>query len=254
MAAVGRAARATRVIVPAARALSTPPPPPLPSHPFHNFSPTPPTFSHPNPPNGERPDAPVHDAEWEIRVGRGMLHLRETLPRLFDPSLGSDDLFPREVFSPHVVLKLPSPFPIRIPGLTAYRMAFATGRSGLHALHTDLATTLQRMTFSPPQAPHSLADGFKDTPAVRHRQIRVMLSLHGIPRLPPHHCAEWTTSNLYTFNPYSGLIASHEVEAIRPLPGEGVGEWVKHRLLGWTRQAEPAGPVGFSVKIEDVRR
>ncbi|TXT06742.1 uncharacterized protein COLE_06073 [Cutaneotrichosporon oleaginosum] len=184
-----------------------------------------------------------------------MLHLRETLPRLFDASLASDDLFPREVFSPHVVLKLPAPFPIRISGLTAYRMAFATGRSGLHALHTDLATTLQRMTFSPPTPPHSLSDSFKDTPAQRHKQIRVQLALHGHPRLPPHHRAEWTTSNLYTFNPYSGLIASHEVEAIRPLPGEGVAEWVMGRVLGWTRRAPatPAGGVGF-VEIEEVRR
>jgi hypothetical protein len=118
-------------------------------------------------------------------------------------------------------------------------------RSLTPALHTDLATTLQRMTFSPPTPPHT------------HKQIRVQLALHGHPRLPPHHRAEWTTSNLYTFNPYSGLIASHEVEAIRPLPGEGVGEWVMHRLLGWTRRnpapASPAGGVGF-IKVEEVRR
>ncbi|GMK56300.1 hypothetical protein CspeluHIS016_0301400 [Cutaneotrichosporon spelunceum] len=266
MAAVGRAPRlphrlplplgslgASRAL--GARALSSVPPPlPPPSHTTHNFSPTPPTSSHQHHSNGERPDAPVSDAEWEIRVGRGMLHLRETLPLLFDPKLGGDDLFPPEVFSPDVVLKLPAPFPIRIPGLKAYRMTFATGRSGLQALHTDLGTTLQRMTFSLPHVPESVSEEFKDIPTSRHRQIRVMLSLHGIARLPPHPHAEWTTSNLYTFNPYSGLIATHEVEAIRPLPGESVAGWVMHRLLGWTWRAEPAGPVGFSVKTEEVPR
>jgi hypothetical protein len=46
--------------------------------------------------------------------------------------------------------------------------------------------------------------------------------------------ATWHTSSLYSFSPYTGLIASHEVETIRPLPGEGVAEWLMSRLLGWT--------------------
>lgn len=29
-----------------------------------------------------------------------------------------------------------------------------------------------------------------------------------------------------------------EVESIRPLPGEGVAEWLRNRLLGWTKQEE----------------
>jgi hypothetical protein len=44
----------------------------------------------------------------------------------------------------------------------------------------------------------------------------------------------WKTSSLYTLSPLTGRIISHEVESIRPLPGEGVAEWLKTRLLGWT--------------------
>lgn len=95
----------------------------------------------------------VDDREWEMRVGecgfylerdghgdvhgaglggggesvfqvytdqslaKGMLHLRETLPLFFDPSSTSATLFPPEIFSQNVVLKLPPPLPIRV-GLT----------------------------------------------------------------------------------------------------------------------------------------
>lgn len=116
----------------------------LPQPPTVTFAPTPSAQRSPHPqtpppdpedPNNPRPDQEVSDAEWEIRVARGMLHLRETLPHLFS-DIGSDDLFPRDVFSPNVVLKLPVPFPVRIPGITGYRMAFAAGRSGLHGEST----------------------------------------------------------------------------------------------------------------------
>ena len=48
----------------------------------------------------------------------------------------------------------------------------------------------------------------------------------------------WKTSSLYTICPRTGLILAHEVESIRPLPGEGVTEWLKTRLLGWTGHAK----------------
>lgn len=70
-------------------------------------------------------------------------------------------------------------------------------------------------------------------PPARQRQIRILLTLHGRPRLPPHNEATWHTSSLYSFSPYSGLIAHHEVETIRPLPGEGVTEWLRQSLFGF---------------------
>lgn len=107
----------------------------------------------------------VEDAEWEMRVGKspllpkglsrqradrcvgaGMLHLRETLPLLLHSGHSSSDLFPPEIFSSNVVLKLPAPLPIRvsiicrgvvcvliiqISSLPAYSMLFSIARNGM---------------------------------------------------------------------------------------------------------------------------
>lgn len=99
---------------------------------------------------------------------------------------------------------------------------------------------MERLTYSPhsplsTSSPSSPSPIDSSIPARRQRQIRVMLSIHGTPRLPPHKHAVWHTSNLYTFSPYSGLVSEHEVEAIRPLPGEGVMEWIQHAVGGWTK-------------------
>lgn len=77
------------------------------------------------------PEAEVGDREWEMRVARGMLHLRETLPLLFDPGVSSRDLFPKDVYSRNVNLKLPHPLGLRLPGLHAYGLAFTIARNGL---------------------------------------------------------------------------------------------------------------------------
>lgn len=136
------------------------------------------------------------------------------------------------------------------------------------AFHTELQASLDRLTFSPsPAAANAPAASFftRRVSAHRHKQIRVLLDISGMPRLPPHHVSapsatwlscheyrivghekavyilgadwqetQWHTSSVYTFSPYSGLISSHEVETIRPLPGEGVADWLMSRLLGWT--------------------
>ncbi|RSH94573.1 hypothetical protein EHS25_004377 [Saitozyma podzolica] len=166
-------------------------------------------------------------------------------------------MLPSDVFSQHVVLKLPAPFPIKVSSLAAYSMAFSIARNGMSALHTDLSASLERMTFSPqPNLPDNRADMLlsrKSVPQHRRKQIRVLVSVSGIPRLPPHKEATWQTSSLYTFSPYSGLIISHEVETIRPLPGEGVAEWVMSRLLGWTTRhaaGEGAMPAPRAMAVE----
>ncbi len=50
-----------------------------------------------------------------------MLHLRETLPHLFDPRLSASELFPPDVYSKNVVLKLPAPLPIKVSELSFLR-------------------------------------------------------------------------------------------------------------------------------------
>lgn len=60
----------------------------------------------------------------------------------------------------------------------------------ISALHTDLTASLDRMSFSPsPQAATAPAAAFftKRIPAHRHKQVRISMSIRGIPRLPPHN-------------------------------------------------------------------
>ncbi|KAL7419743.1 hypothetical protein Q5752_005659 [Cryptotrichosporon argae] len=203
-------------------------------------------------PESER-ECEVDDREWEMRVARAMLHLRDTLPRFFDGTAMAD-LFPPDIYSRDVALKLPVPIPVKITGLQAYSMTFSIARNGMQALHTDLHTHLERMTFSPLPAGHPLAR----RTTTRNRQIRVQVSIHGSPRLPPHKEATWQTSSLYSFCPRTGLIASHEVEAVRPLPGEGVAEWLLHRLLGRQPEADPqpqpCRSVAVPTRVEAFRR
>lgn len=128
------------------------------------------------------------------------------------------------------------------------------------------------MTFSPtPKDLVSRRDllllSRRPIPSHRQKQTRVLVSVTGTPRLPTNHVsfsaiycrsqlirwqeAIWRTSSLYTFSPLSGLIISHEVESVRPLPGEGVAEWLKHRLLGWTgaKHDEEAIPCPRAVPV-----
>lgn len=83
------------------------------------------------PPNGQEDRDPhrlVSDREWELRVGRGILHLRTSLPRFFRPSSGTsisagsaggaaattEEMWPADVFSKEVRLELPPPLPVKV--------------------------------------------------------------------------------------------------------------------------------------------
>lgn len=48
------------------------------------------------------------------RSARAMLHLRNTLPRFFDADQSTSTLFPADIFSPHMSLKLHHPIPLKV--------------------------------------------------------------------------------------------------------------------------------------------
>ncbi|WVO13242.1 hypothetical protein L204_100855 [Cryptococcus depauperatus] len=218
------------------------------------------------PPDGGRgidPEENVDDREWDMRVARAVLHLQETLPHFFNSEMTTGIMLPPDIYSPNMVLKLPAPLPLKISSLPGYSMAFSLTRSGMQALHINLRSDLERMTFSP--SPSDLAKEDKKAalliakqkvPTHRLKQIRVLVSVYGKLRLPPHTETKWHTSSLYTFHPASGLILSHVVETIRPLPGEGVAQWLMSRLLGWssTHNGEGAIPCPRAVTLPPETR
>lgn len=103
----------------------SPPSPPTNPHTLSSQDHAPPPPAPPEP----HPEAEVSDTEWDIRVARGMLHLQETLPRLFDDD--TSVLFPSDIYSHAMVLKLPHPFPLKIGSLQGYKMAFGIARNGM---------------------------------------------------------------------------------------------------------------------------
>ncbi|KAJ9125555.1 hypothetical protein QFC22_000517 [Naganishia vaughanmartiniae] len=244
----------------------------------------PPYFSHDQPERYSRRDSKgkkpvregeeeeVDDREWELRVdlnsspqspplsyllGSGLLHLRATLPYIFNPPEDAP-LFPPSVYSNHVCLRLPAPLPVKLSSLHLYQFIFAMARHGMHVMHTDVYASLDKMTVSPNvTARMATKDLVKRSPNTerkrRNRQVRVELSVNGTPRLTPDHPTSWKTSSLYTFSPLSGLIIEHEVETIRPLPGEGVAEWLSHRLWGFrANTSEELNPVPAHARISDA--
>jgi hypothetical protein len=76
------------------------------------------------------PEEEVDDGEWEMRVARAMLHLRESLPLLFTDTT-SKDLFPDDIYSKNVVLRLQHPFPLKVSSLHGYTVAFNIARNGM---------------------------------------------------------------------------------------------------------------------------
>lgn len=223
----------------------------------------------PDDPSNPDPHRLVSDREWELRVGSGILHLRAMVPHILDSSVESER-WPASVFSKDIALVLPPPLPVKvraqqnesiqssflavdqvieidtpsflghpsqIMSLPLYSLTFTLARHGLHALHSDIQTSIERFTVSAAptlSTPSGSEDASKASPlSRRQRQVRILLKVTGTSRLGSSTTPTiWQTSSLFSFCPISGLIAEHKVETIRPLPGEGVAEWLRGRLMG----------------------
>ncbi|KAG8808458.1 hypothetical protein FRC17_003948, partial [Serendipita sp. 399] len=109
------------------------------------------------PRSGDRePDGPeVSDAEWEIRAGRAIALVRETLPDFFKVGLveySTDDENAESIYSPRIQLlytppaRLP-PFPptLHIEGLPLYHASSMFVRHTLSMFYTDISIELTRM-------------------------------------------------------------------------------------------------------------
>ncbi|KAF9531371.1 hypothetical protein CPB83DRAFT_761481 [Crepidotus variabilis] len=213
----------------------------------------------------------VGDQEWEIRTGRALYVIQETLPEFFlsglitsvnkatgapsrststfatTPSinflefhtLGDDE---EPIYSPKIQMQytppseLPPPFPktFHIEGLQLYVTSSGIVRHTMNALYSDLSLKTTKLIIkSPPQLPSS-SEG-KRRRINRDKSFVVRQIVNGVARVSGKP-AEWEIESTYTFSPTSGLIYKHIVDSIQPAPHVAVYDSLRlslGKLLGW---------------------
>ncbi|KAH9949738.1 hypothetical protein B0H21DRAFT_88273 [Amylocystis lapponica] len=194
----------------------------------------------------------ISDQEWEIRTGRAIYILQQTLPDFFSTGLvtsletpvlapGRDaqqrDDAVESIYSPRIrltytpLVPLPTPFPrtLHIEGLSMYMASSAFVRHTLNALYTDLHVVLRRVrVHGPPAAGAGPSPGLAgvDPPRGKHRSMRekslfVGLAVEGVARVSGVR-GGWEVNSTYTFSPLTGLVQQHTVDSIQPAPHQAV--------------------------------
>ncbi|KAI0654970.1 hypothetical protein C8Q70DRAFT_924479 [Cubamyces menziesii] len=282
----------------ACRSLSTPAPhepsPPTPGNApdfdlaawASTFPPSPQLLTASNSPqsggSSSRPDGPseLSDQEWEIRTGRAIYILQQTLPTFFSTglvsSLDTPDSAPRgkptdddtSIYSPNIrlVYRPPTPFPppfprtLQIEGLPLYLTSSVILRHTLNALYTDLRVELQRVRVHGPRSSstsglsagpsgtsedHPSSEQQAKTRSIREKSLFVGLVVHGINRVSKAE-GGWEVNATYTFSPNTGLIHLHNIDSIQPAPHQAFFDALQAVLsklgLG-SSQGESAGGV-----------
>ncbi|KAI0916693.1 hypothetical protein AcW1_010225 [Taiwanofungus camphoratus] len=172
-------------------------------------------------PEPERTDE-ISDQEWEIRTGRAIYVLQQTLPDFFQTGLVTSAEIPtlqppisdtaakaaseQSIYSPNIQLAytppvaLPAPFPrtLHVEGLTFYTASFAFIRHTLGALYTDLRVDLRSVRVHGPRSSsgkgplptQGLEPGLEGAPpgaerprSLREKSLFVGLSLSGVARV-----------------------------------------------------------------------
>ncbi|OSD07683.1 hypothetical protein PYCCODRAFT_1429912 [Trametes coccinea BRFM310] len=268
-----------RCLIAATRNLSTPAPPhelsPLPESAPLNFDPALlSAFASTFPPDphllklsitpqpggkGPKPEQQheLSDQEWEIRTGRAIYVLQQTLPSFFSTGLVSSvDTSPAisrpsvaltspddddtSIYSPNIrlVYRPPTPFPppfprtLHVEGLSLYLASSAILRHTLNALYTDLYVELQRVRVHGPRSsstsglsadrpdPDDPVDGPRQqgkTRSIREKSLFIGLTVRGINRVSKAE-SSWAVNQTYTFSPVTGLIHLHNIDSIHPAP------------------------------------
>lgn len=203
----------------------------------------------------------ISDQEWEIRTGRAIYILQQTLPGFFHTglvaSLAEDDNSARTgggggeaqgIYSPRVRLAytpptaLPPPFPrtLHVEGLPLYMASSAFVRHTLNALYTDLHVELRRVrvhgprTGTPAPGPDpgptwSDADNRRPRRTTRDKSLFVGLAVSGVARVSGAR-GGWEVHSTYAFSPVSGLIHQHTIDSIEPAPHQAVFDALRGAL------------------------
>ncbi|ESK91625.1 hypothetical protein Moror_2543 [Moniliophthora roreri MCA 2997] len=208
----------------------------------------------------------VSDREWEIRTGRAIDVLTQTLPDFFDVGLLTsinkstgepqptssihlpvvnvnplDYRTPNEslesLYSPKVRLsytppvELPAPFPktLHIEGLPLYIASSTFIRHTLNTLYSDLQVTLHKVVVNTPKysAQHDLTSSKQNKN--REKSLFIGLRVTGNSRVS-RAVGEWEVGCTYGFSPTTGLIHVHTINSIEPAPHQTVYDALRASL------------------------
>ncbi|KAI0644142.1 hypothetical protein C8Q79DRAFT_913901 [Trametes meyenii] len=205
------------------------------------------------PSSGSGPERPreLSDQEWEIRTGRAIYILQQTLPTFFSTGLissldtsgaASSGRLEEDtsIYSPNIRLvyrpptPFPSPFPrtLHVEGLSLYLTSSVILRHALNALYTDLRVELQRVRVHGPRSSStsglsaSSPDPDPDGPpgvqqsrtrSIREKSLFIGLVVRGINRLSKTE-GSWEVNSTYMFSPETGLVHLHNIDSIHPAP------------------------------------
>ncbi|KAF8218303.1 hypothetical protein K438DRAFT_1474311, partial [Mycena galopus ATCC 62051] len=198
----------------------------------------------------------ISDQEWELRTGRAIYVIQQTLPDFFDtglitsihrstgspcqanghvPLAKADDYHttPDEdidsIYSPNIRLSytppvaLPAPIPKtwHIEGTSMYFASSRFVRHTLNALYSDLKVVLNKVSIETPPPVGDPELPLKTGRKSREKSLFVGLTATGIARVSGA-AGEWEVNSTYTFSPLTGLIHIHTVNSIHPAPHQAV--------------------------------
>ncbi|KAK7062615.1 hypothetical protein VNI00_000103 [Paramarasmius palmivorus] len=222
------------------------------------------------PPKKSEGQDEVSDREWEVRTGRAIDVLTQTLPDFFEstgeprptssihiPVVNVNPLDYRarnesleSIYSPKVRLsytppvELPTPFPktLHIEGLPLYIASSAFVRHTLNTLYSDLRVTLHKVVVNTPKssprypsANHSDGDS-EDQPHVSskpkpNREKSLFIGLTVTGNSRVSRAVgEWEVNCTYGFSPNTGLIHVHTINSIEPAPHQTVYDALRTSL------------------------
>ncbi|KAF8154804.1 hypothetical protein B0H34DRAFT_538196 [Crassisporium funariophilum] len=219
---------------------------------------------------GKESPPEIPDQDWEIRTGRAIFVLQETLPDFFSTGLvtsintttGSPRPAPsaftpsanvnflehhildeneESIYSPNVRLcytppvALPSSFPkiLHVEGLQMYLASASLVRHTMNALYSDLNLNIIKLVVNTPKSSSPSADdrGYSSTKRRINRDKSILVrQVVTGTARVSGKLGEWEIESTYTFSPLTGLIHEHMVNSIHPAPHQAVYDSLRSSL------------------------
>ncbi|KAJ7822429.1 hypothetical protein B0H13DRAFT_1737818 [Mycena leptocephala] len=228
----------------------------------------------------------ISDQEWELRTGRAIYVIQQTLPEFFSTglitSINKSTGSPRQangnfplanvnpldyhppldedvdsIYSPNVRLSytppvaLPAPFPktLHIEGMPMYLASSVFMRHTLNTLYSDMKVVLNKVSVDAPSPVNDPDLQPKARRKNREKSLFVGLSATGTARVSGA-VGEWEVNSTYTFSPLTGLIHIHTVNSIHPAPHQAVYDSLRKSLGNVFGIQEPSRPNGAAGTVK----